>query len=297
MKFNNVPVPEGINVSRHSPLADLFILGLGVIAILGLLGAGLYFFGGTAARYTPYSWEATLFASLAEGMEDLDTGEAGETAPAGLVEAEAALQALADRLAARMELPEGMAVRVHYLDSDQINAFATLGGRIFVLRGLVKRMPDENALAMVLAHEIAHLANRDPAAALGGGILLQLMLSAVLGEVPAGLQGVIAGENALVLKAFGRDAERLADRDALAAVAALYGHVGGAGRIFEVFLEEWDKAGGEGPALLSTHPLSRERIAAIEALAEAEGWSLEGERTLLPEALREPADAPSASPD
>lgn len=284
MKFNNVPVPEGINVSRHSPLADLVLLGVGLLVILGLLGAGLYLFGGLAARHAPYSWEAALVEGAFEALEESAAGESAEPVAPG--EAEAALQDLADRLAARMALPEGMAVRVHYLDDDQVNAFATLGGRIFVLRGLVERMPDENALAMVVAHEIAHLANRDPAAALGGGLLLQLMLSAVLGEVPAGLQDLVAGENALLLKAFGRDAERRADRDALAAVASLYGHVGGAGRVFEVFLEEWEEAGGEGPALLSTHPLSRERIAAIRALAEAEGWPLDGERTPLPEALR-----------
>lgn len=288
MKFDNVPVPEGINVSRHSPLADLFLLGFGVIAILGLLGAGLYLFGGTLARYAPYSWEAALVEAVFQGMEDVEEAGLGEHAAAAPAEAEveAALQSLADRLAARMSLPEGMAVRVHYLDDDQVNAFATLGGRVFVLRGLIARLPDENALAMVMAHEIAHLANRDPAAALGGGLLLQLMLGLVLGEVPGALQGLVVGENTLVVRAFGREAERRADRDALAAVADLYGHVGGAGRIFEVFLEEWDRVGGEGPALLSTHPLGRERIAAIEALAEAKGWPLEGERMPLPEALR-----------
>jgi predicted Zn-dependent protease len=43
------------------------------------------------------------------------------------------------------------------LDSDEINAFATSGGHIFVSRGLVNSAPSEDALAAVLAHEVAHV--------------------------------------------------------------------------------------------------------------------------------------------
>jgi len=43
------------------------------------------------------------------------------------------------------------------LDSDTINAFATPGGHIFVTRGLVSAARSEDALASVIAHEIAHI--------------------------------------------------------------------------------------------------------------------------------------------
>jgi hypothetical protein len=43
------------------------------------------------------------------------------------------------------------------LDSDTINAFATPGGHIFVTRGLVSAARSEDALAAVIAHEIAHI--------------------------------------------------------------------------------------------------------------------------------------------
>jgi hypothetical protein len=43
------------------------------------------------------------------------------------------------------------------LDSDMINAFATPGGHIFVTRGLVSAARSEDALAAVIAHEIAHI--------------------------------------------------------------------------------------------------------------------------------------------
>ncbi|MDR0747722.1 MAG: M48 family metalloprotease [Helicobacteraceae bacterium] len=43
------------------------------------------------------------------------------------------------------------------LDSDEINAFATSGGHIFVTRGLIAAAKNEDALAAVIAHEIAHI--------------------------------------------------------------------------------------------------------------------------------------------
>ena len=46
---------------------------------------------------------------------------------------------------------------VAILDSSTINAFATPGGHIFVTRGLINSAQTEDALAAVLAHEIAHI--------------------------------------------------------------------------------------------------------------------------------------------
>jgi predicted Zn-dependent protease len=43
------------------------------------------------------------------------------------------------------------------LDSDDINAFATPGGHVFVTRGLIRCCQSEDALAAVLAHEIGHI--------------------------------------------------------------------------------------------------------------------------------------------
>jgi predicted Zn-dependent protease len=43
------------------------------------------------------------------------------------------------------------------LDSDDINAFATPSGLVFVTRGLIRCCPTEDALAAVLSHEIGHV--------------------------------------------------------------------------------------------------------------------------------------------
>lgn len=288
MKFRNVKVPEGINVSRHRPLGDLAILSAGAAAVFVVLAVALWYLGGTLARYMPVSWENAL-ADTVMGDTVEWAGDAGTA-----VEAE--LQSLADRLAAHMDLPEDMRVRVHYIDSEIVNAAAWLGGHVFVFRGLVERMPNENALAMVVGHEIAHAANRDVAANLGGALLLQLALGLVLGNTPASLEDVIVGPNALILLGFSRDAERRADADALAALAGLYGHTAGSGALFEMLLEMASEQGGAAPELLSSHPLSENRIARLKRTAQARGWRLEGPVTALAPALAALGTASAASP-
>jgi len=46
---------------------------------------------------------------------------------------------------------------VNILDSDEINAFATPGGHIFITRGLIGCTTSEDTLAAVIAHEVGHI--------------------------------------------------------------------------------------------------------------------------------------------
>ncbi len=288
MKFRNVKVPEDINVSRHSPLGDLAILSAGAAAVFVVLAVALWYLGGTLARYMPVSWENAL-ADTVIGENVERAGDAG-------IAVEAELQSLAGRLAAHMDLPEDMRLRVHYIDSEIVNAAAWLGGHVFVFRGLIERMPDENALAMVMGHEIAHAANRDAAGNLGGALLLQLALGLVLGSAPASLEQIAFGPNALILLRFSRDAERRADADALAALVGLYGHAAGSGTLFEMLLDMASERGGTAPELLSSHPLSENRIARLKRTAQARGWRLDGPATPLAPALAALGKTSSTSP-
>lgn len=47
--------------------------------------------------------------------------------------------------------------RILVLNSDEINAFATPGGHIFITRGLLRCCRTEDAVAAILAHEIGHI--------------------------------------------------------------------------------------------------------------------------------------------
>ncbi|KUG23867.1 peptidase, m48 family [hydrocarbon metagenome] len=68
------------------------------------------------------------------------------------------LNLLGQTLAMASDMPE-LFGGYHFLvlNSDDINAFATPGGHIFVTRGLIRCCKTEDALAAVLAHEIGHV--------------------------------------------------------------------------------------------------------------------------------------------
>ena len=61
------------------------------------------------------------------------------------------------------------------LDSNNVNAFATPGGYVFITRGLLQRMHSEDELAGVLAHEISHVIKRHHLVAIQKGAKRGLM--------------------------------------------------------------------------------------------------------------------------
>ena len=273
MKFENPKVPDGINVSPQHPLRDFLVLAGALLAGIAALGILLYLVGGTIARNMPFAWEQALADQVIPAAHDHP-------------DVVAALQAITDELAREMNLPEGMTIRVHYAPDDTFNAFATLGGHIFVYRGLLERMPSENALAMVLAHEIAHVRHRDPAEALGGSLLLQFGLALIAGHSDSLLDSPLYGGGTIVVRGHSREAERLADQAAVEALVAHYGHAGGAITLFremyDVLLSQGER---EPPAFLSTHPLTLDRMAAIEDWIADQGLPREGPQTDLPPVL------------
>jgi beta-barrel assembly-enhancing protease len=73
---------------------------------------------------------------------------------------------------------------VALLDSNEINAFATSGGHIFVTRGLVNAAKTEDALAGVIAHEVAHIQLKHSIKAIKNSRITQALL--VTGTSAAG---------------------------------------------------------------------------------------------------------------
>src|SRR5579862_3845522 len=59
---------------------------------------------------------------------------------------------------AKMSDRPNLAYDFTILDSDVMNAFSVPGGYVFVTRGILTQMRDEAELAVVLGHEITHIA-------------------------------------------------------------------------------------------------------------------------------------------
>ena len=228
------------------------------------------------AGFIPFSAEQEMADAFKSRMSD------DEPIPQSQVEIETYLQDLADRLSTHMDLPEDMTVTLHYIDDETINAFATLGGHVFFFRGLLEEVPDENTLAMVMAHEIAHVKLRHPIKSLGRGIVVGVALSLFSAAAGGEILDLVLGETGLLtaLK-FSREQEESADSEALIAVQRLYGHTQGATALFDILLNSEDR--DLRPAeFFSSHPHSENRIERVNDMATDEGWSLVGRLTPLP---------------
>ena len=280
MRYENRQPPEGINITDEHPLKRFARLAVAALVLLVLVVAAMQFLGGRVAKLVPFDFERRAVERVG-----VDFGDARASS-----EILDYLNDLGERLTAYMSMPEDMSVTVHYSPEDTFNAFATVGGNLLFYRGLLERLPHENALSMVLAHEIAHVLHRDPLAGLGGGVASAVALAVLTGNAGTGVAGEVLGQaGALTGMEFTRRMERAADREALGAVVALYGHVDGAAALFELIAEE--RGGSRVPPWLgcftTTHPLDAERIDAIAELADERGWPRTGETTPLPEGFDE----------
>jgi len=172
------------------------------------------------------------------------------------------------------------------LNSPVVNAFALPGGFIYVTRGLLGHLNNEAQLAVVLGHEIGHVAARHASQRAMQQQFGQLAVigGAVLGE-SLGYDGQsilqLSSQTAqLMFLKYGRDDER--ESDALGVeYAAMQNYEAAEGADFFTSLKRISETQGGGiPTLLSSHPDPGEREERIPELAQE--WAEKGyEQTII----------------
>lgn len=267
-EYSNPKPKEGINYTKEHPLKEFSQLLIGVAVLTVAVVVSLNFLAGYFVRYIPFEFEKKMVADVAFLKVEENPQQQY-------------LQELADRLSAHMALPQGMSVTVHYSNTDTVNAFATVGGNLFFFQGLINELESEDALATVMAHEIAHIKHRHPIVALGKGVTLAALMAFVSGASGSQAGDWLIGSSVdLGLLKFSRDQESESDASAARALAAEYGHIGGAKELFELFegieADIHDEKKSVLKEMFRSHPYSNERWQAIKVLAMEQGWSNSG---------------------
>ncbi|UGB37253.1 M48 family metallopeptidase [Frateuria soli] len=152
---------------------------------------------------------------------------------------------------------------VQIVEDNTANAFALPGGRIGVNQGMFKVATNQDQLAVVLGHELAHVVARHGAERVSDNLAAQAAVTA--GSIYAGSRGMDpntaasllgVGAQGLVLLPFSRTQESEADTLGQRYMA----RAGFDPRAAVTLWEKMEKKGGGGtPAFLSTHPAPDKR--------------------------------------
>jgi len=159
--------------------------------------------------------------------------------------------------------------RFYIVDDKSINAFATLGGHVYVHSGLLAATRSESQLASVLGHEIGHIVGRHGLENVKRAQKYQLgaLGATVLGAILGGQQGARAGEALGNLVAGGylmkhsRDAEREADFLGLYNLKDAGYNTSGMVEMFQTLQEVSANSPNALGGILASHPPPAERAA------------------------------------
>ena len=266
------------------------------VALAAVIVAYLYGVPVLASRIVglvPPAWERSLGETVARQME----ASLGDESGGGMQICDTNPDSLANRAIARFgaaalegsESPFALDIKV--VKSDIPNAFALPGGQVFFFSALLEQAETQDEFTGVLAHEVGHVAHRHGMEQListaGTGALIGFILGDMTGiSVAAGLGATIVDAR------FSRDAERQADTFAAQVAERMdFNPAGLADLINRVGA---DDEFARALALLSTHPLTDDRKAALEILSRQRPTGLEPPFTVAEwSAIRSMCGAPA----
>ena len=164
---------------------------------------------------------------------------------------------IGQRLAKHSERPN-LPYTFQVVNDKNINAFATMGGYVYIHTGLILAAENEAELASVIGHEIGHIVGRHAVEGMRERAISQGILSV------AGLDQTAAvniGVDLAINRPNRREDEREADQLGLTNLKK----AGYAPSGMVSFMQKLLKQGSSGPKILSTHPSTSERIETLKS--------------------------------
>ncbi|MCO6430684.1 MAG: M48 family metalloprotease [Deltaproteobacteria bacterium] len=176
------------------------------------------------------------------------------------------------------------------LDTDEVNALSAPGGFIFISKGFLRLLPSEDALAAVLAHEVAHVVQGHGVKAIRSsnltGALLLIGKEVAASQVDPSFQELTSlfGDSVnditetLITKGYSRGQEYDSDEYAAQLLVRAGYNPAALGTVLRV-LEQHD--GGDAGGWASTHPDPDDRLDEVEDLiaSNPEAARMESART------------------
>jgi Zn-dependent protease with chaperone function len=155
----------------------------------------------------------------------------------------------------------------HVVEDGSVNAFALPGGFIYIFRGLLQLVPNDDALASVMAHEIAHVTERHAVKQFEKNVALSAAITAVLAGTgaPRSVGNAAGVVQAIAGFSFSRRDEADADEHGIELMTKAGYDPRAAAEAMKIVKRV---SGKNPPALLRTHPAPESRIKYLTTRAE-----------------------------
>ena len=171
------------------------------------------------------------------------------------------------------------AVSLFIINDPSLNAFVAGGQNVFINTGMIMTLDTPNELKGVIAHEAAHISGghlaRGPEAAGKAQVPMLIGMLAGIAAIAAGApdlgMGLLIGSQSVAQReflAFSRTQESAADQAGVKFLNATGQSPRGMAQTFERFADQEALSGYRQDPFIRSHPLSRERIAALQNLVE-----------------------------
>lgn len=217
------------------------------------------------APLVPYPVEVKFGAAInAQVRRTLDSRHAGAAFECGNAEGQTAGRAAFDKLMAQIEAAAALPIPLNaaVVRRDEANAFALPGGYVYVFQGLIEKAETPDEIAGVIGHETGHVAHRDGLRSVLEGASLSFLFGMLLGDFVGGGAVIYAGKT-ILQTSYSREVERAADQYGVATVIKM----GGDARALGTILLRIAGTTHPGPLILLDHPDTKDRVAAINAMA------------------------------
>lgn len=166
-------------------------------------------------------------------------------------------------------------IKVTVVHEDDMNAFALPGGNIIVFDKILGKMKSADELAALLAHEVSHVHYRHSLKNIFRSLSGYLVISLLFNDIN-GITAILADNSNMLLNLnYSRNLETEADEKAVEILKANGLNLNGLVELFTLLESETNKVATI--KLLSTHPLTTERIAFAKEVSRQQNAPVKNE--------------------
>jgi hypothetical protein len=219
-------------------LVPAMVIGAAITACVVAIG---YIAPHWTAPHVPMRWERNVGSAIVGDFGSLRCRNA---------DGQEAMEALVERLEPGATRGPG-GIKIAALNVQVFNAAALPGGYIVVFKPAITET-DPDALAGILAHELAHVKRRHVTEALIRELGIGSLIRLFAGDLGANAQQLVA-------LSYTRDNEAQADSDAIAMLKRAHISPRPTAELFERLSDEAGEGRGYDAQFLQSHPLSESR--------------------------------------